>query len=49
MLDCVSKTLPWGAFLPDADREAFAAEASGTLRVCASIGRFTTFPDLIED
>lgn len=41
--------LPWMAFLPDRDREAFATEAAETLRACASIGRYTAFADLIED
>lgn len=45
----LAAALPWVAFLPDADREAFATEAADTLRACASIGRFTAFADLIED
>jgi hypothetical protein len=42
-------TLPWVAFLPEKDREAFATEATDTLRACASIGRYTAFADLIKD
>jgi hypothetical protein len=42
-------TLPWVAFLPERDREAFATEAADTLRASASIGRFTAFADLIQD
>lgn len=45
----LAAALPWVAFLPEADREAFAIEAADTLRACASIGRFTAFADLIED
>jgi hypothetical protein len=45
----LAATLPWVAFLPERDREAFATEAADTLRACASIGRFTAFADLIED
>ena len=45
----LATALPWVAFLPDPDRETFAAEAADTLRPCASIGRFTTFADLIDD
>lgn len=45
----LAAALPWVAFLPDSDREAFATEAADTLRACASIGRFTAFADLIED
>jgi hypothetical protein len=45
----LAATLPWVAFLPEQDREAFAIEAADTLRACASIGRFTAFADLIED
>lgn len=41
--------LPWVAFLPEQDREAFATEAADTLRACTSIGRYTAFADLIED
>lgn len=42
-------TLPWVAFLPDGDRRQFIAEASDTLRACASLGRFTAFADLIDE
>jgi len=45
----LAAALPWVAFLPERDREAFAAEAADTLRACASIGRFSAFADLIED
>ena len=45
----LTAALPWVAFLPERDREAFATEAADTLRACASIGRFTAFADLIED
>ncbi len=47
--DALASTLPWVAFLPDADREAFAKESADTLRACASIGRYTAFSELIED
>jgi len=45
----LAAALPWVTFLPERDREAFAAGAADTLRACASIGRFTAFADLIED
>lgn len=45
----LTAALPWVAFLPERDREAFVAEAADTLRACASIGRFTAFADLIGD
>ncbi len=45
----LAAALPWVTFLPEADRQAFATEATDTLRACASIGRFTAFADLIED
>lgn len=45
----LATALPWVAFLPEEDREAFATEAADTLRACASIGRFTVFAELLED
>lgn len=45
----LAMVLPWVAFLPDTDREAFVTEAADTLRVCAPICRFTAFADLIDD
>lgn len=45
----LTESLPWTVFLPEPDREAFAAEAAETLHACASIGRFTAFADLVED
>lgn len=47
--ESLAAALPWVAFLPEQDREAFATEAADTLRACASIGRFTAFADLVED
>lgn len=45
----LATSLPWVAFLPEPDREAFIEEAADTLRACASIGRYTAFADLIAD
>ena len=45
----LAAALPWVAFLPEQDREAFVTEAADTLRACASLGRFTAFADLIDD
>lgn len=45
----LAASLPWTAFLPEAEREAFAAEAADTLRACAALGRFTAFASLIEE
>ncbi|WP_341258614.1 hypothetical protein [Gordonia malaquae] len=45
----LAAALPWVAFLPDADRRVFATESVETLRVCASVGRYAAFADLIED
>lgn len=42
-------SLPWVAFLPETDRVVFVTEAADTLRVCASIGRYTEFAHLVDD
>ncbi|MGO1285236.1 MAG: hypothetical protein ACTHWF_14690 [Brachybacterium sp.] len=47
--DALASALPWVTFLPDAEREEFAREATETLLASASLGRYTAFATLIED
>lgn len=47
--DPLLSVLPWAAFLPEGDRNAFVQEVSETLHACASTGRYTALATLLED